>query len=151
MINFSRRSARKNETSPADESRVHPGAVSWASYLSVPAAIDFHESICVANKAARLQYLRDLWAEPARSNPKIDVLTPSDRSMYAGITCFRLKGKTSDADNVAFAKRLLDEFGIFTVHRIGLAKGACIRVTLALFNSDRDVLKLKAALDVIAA
>ena len=65
--------------------------------------------------------------------------------------CFRLKGKTSDADNIALAKRLLDEFGIFTVRRIGVAKGACIRVTPALFTSASDVLKLKAALDVIAA
>lgn len=133
------------------EARVHPGTVSWASYLSVPAAIDFHETIGVANKAARLQYLRDQWAEPARLNPNIEVLTPSDRRMHAGITSFRLKGRTSNADNIALAKRLLDDHGIFTVHRIGLANGACIRVTPALFTSDADVERLNKALATIAA
>ncbi len=130
--------------------RVHPGTVNFGAFLSIPAAIDFHEGVGVAFKEARLRYLRDLWAEPARANPKIEILTPNDPSMHAGITCFRLKGKTSDADNIALAKRLLDEFGIFTVYRTGLAKGSCIRVTPALFTKADDVLKLKAALEVVA-
>jgi isopenicillin-N epimerase len=131
--------------------RVHPGTVNFAAFLSIPAAIDFHEGVGVSFKEARLRYLRDLWAEPARANPKIEVLTPADTAMHAGITCFRLKGKASDADNIALARRLLDEFGIFTVYRTGLANGACIRVTPALFTSPADVLKLKAALEAIAA
>jgi isopenicillin-N epimerase len=131
--------------------RVHSGTVNFAAFLTVPATLDVHDAIGIANKEARVRYLRDLWAEPLREHPRIQIMTPADPALRAGITSFRIRGQTSDAENIALAKRLLDEFNIFTVHRISLASGACIRVAPYFFNSDEDVLKLKAALETIAA
>lgn len=127
-------------------SRVHTGTMNYAAILTVPEALDFHEAVGVANKEARLKRLRALWAEDLRGRPGIEILTPDDPDMHAGITSFRLTGKTSRDDNIALVERLLSEFNIFTVHRTGLANGACIRVTPALFNSEDDVLALRDAL-----
>jgi len=66
--------------------------------------------------------------------------------LHGGITAFRVVGKTSSVDNVAIAKTLLDQFGIFTVHRDGPAAGSCVRVTPALFNTMADMDALAAAL-----
>jgi selenocysteine lyase/cysteine desulfurase len=73
-------------------------------------------------------------------------LTPNDPRLHGGITSFRLSGRTSEADNIAIAKRLLDDHRIFTVHRSGPARGACVRVTPALFNNANDMARLVAAL-----
>lgn len=130
--------------------RVHTGTMSIAALLAVPTALAFHEAIGPANKEARLRYLRGLWAEKLRSNPKIEILTPKDPTLHGGITSFRMKGKTSFADNRALAKRLHDEFGIFTVARDGVAKGCCVRVTPNVFTSAEEVAKLVSALNVMA-
>ncbi|MBB3695666.1 hypothetical protein [Sphingomonas sp. BK580] len=45
---------------------------------------------------------------------------------------------------MALAARLLDQHGIFTVHRDGPARGACVRVTPALFTQASDVAALAA-------
>jgi selenocysteine lyase/cysteine desulfurase len=44
----------------------------------------------------------------------------------------------------------MEEFGIFTVARSGLAAGDCVRVTPALYNTPADGEKLVAALRVLA-
>ena len=46
--------------------RVHTGTVDFAAQLTVPAALEFQDAIGDAARAARLRYLRDLWAEPLR-------------------------------------------------------------------------------------
>ena len=67
------------------------------------------------------------------------------------ITGFRLNGKTDRVGNQAITKALLDEFGIFTFYRTGLAKGDCVRVTPALYNSVADADKLVLALEKLSA
>jgi selenocysteine lyase/cysteine desulfurase len=74
------------------ESRMHTGTANFATYLTVPAAIDFHESIGSAYKAARVRYLRDHWVQEVRGTPGIDVLTPDDQDLVAAITSFRVNG-----------------------------------------------------------
>ncbi|MAK61565.1 MAG: aminotransferase [Ponticaulis sp.] len=138
-------------TDPAIRSRIHSGTVNFAAFLTLPSVIDFHDAIGVANKDARLKYLRGLWAEPLRDHPGVDILTPNDPTMHGGITSFRLTGKTSPEENISLAKRFLDEFGIFTVHRTGLAHGACVRVAPSYFNTPSDVDALRAAILEIAS
>jgi selenocysteine lyase/cysteine desulfurase len=48
-----------DETSPATSitSRIHTGTAHFATYLSVPAALDFHAAVGPAYKAARVRYL----------------------------------------------------------------------------------------------
>jgi isopenicillin-N epimerase len=122
--------------------RVHTGTMNMAAVLTVPAALDFHEKIGGANKQARLRSLRNRWVNAVGDHRGIEILTPHDDRMHGGITSFRLVGKTSTADNIAIAKRLAEEHRVFTVHREGPAKGACVRVTPGFYTSEADVDKL---------
>ena len=131
------------------ESRIHTGTVDMAAQLTVPAALAFQGAIGTPARAARLRWLRDRWAEELRNLPGLEILTPADPTLHAGITAFRLRGRTSVADNVAVVKILLDEFGIFTVQRADAANGACVRVTPALFTSPTHVDALVKALRII--
>jgi selenocysteine lyase/cysteine desulfurase len=141
-----------DEDSPPDSitSRVHSGTANFATFLTVPAALDFHAAVGPAFKAARVRYLRDRWVSAVRGVRGIDVLTPDDPGMTAAITSFRLNGRTSKEDNDRIVHALLDRYGIFTVRRNGLERGDCVRVTPALYNTAADVDRLAAALKELA-
>lgn len=137
---------------PSDriDARVHTGTVNYASVLSVADALDVHEAIGPAAKARRLSYLRDRWAEAVRGVPGVEVLTPNDPALHAGITSFRLAGQTTPAQNTALRKALFDRYRIFTVERTGPAKGACVRVTPSFVNNAGHIDALTAALKDMA-
>lgn len=139
------------ETDRGDiRTRVHTGTVNFAAYLALPTAIALHQKIGVADKQARLQHLRNRWVEAARDIPGVQVLASNDPLLSSAIASFRLKGKTSVADNVALSKRLLREHKVFAVMRDGLASGACVRVTPAIFTQEAQVDRLVEALREIA-
>lgn len=137
---------------PSDriDARVHTGTVNYAAVLGVADAIEVHEAIGPAAKAARLSYLRDRWAEAVRAVPGVQVLTPADPTLHAGITSFRLAGMTTPTQAVAVRKALFEKHRIFTVERAGPAKGACIRVTPSFVNTAADVDALATALRELA-
>ena len=141
-----------DEESPATSiaSRAHTGTTSFAAFLTVPDAIDFHEAVGPAHKAARLRYLRDRWVAPARRLSHIEVLTPDDPGMSGGITSFRVRGKTSRPDNERIVDELLTKHGIFTARRTGIAGGDCIRVTPALYTKVEEVDRFARALATIS-
>ncbi|MFN2317241.1 MAG: aminotransferase class V-fold PLP-dependent enzyme [Gemmatimonadales bacterium] len=132
------------------QSRMHTGTTNFATILTVPAALDFHDSIGSAYKAARVRYLRDVWVDAVRGTPGIDVLTPDDIDLVAAISSFRLHGDGTREGNQALVQRLFDEHQVFTVWRTGVAKGDCIRVTPALYNTPQDAERLAAALKALA-
>lgn len=137
---------------PADriDSKIHTGTANFATFLTVPTAIDFHESVGAPHKAARLRYLRDRWVQAVRGTRGIDILTPDEAGSVAAITSLRMHGRGGKAENQALAAELLDRYGIFTVWRTGVARGDCIRITPALYNTPSDVDRLAAALKEIA-
>jgi selenocysteine lyase/cysteine desulfurase len=141
-----------DDESPASSilSRVHTGTTNFAAFLTVPAALDFHEAVGPAYKAARLRYLRDRWVGGVRGIGAIEVLTPDDPGMSAGITSFRLRGRTTRQDNEWLVEQLLSRHGIFTARRTGLARGDCVRVTPALYTMAADVDRLAGALETVA-
>lgn len=126
--------------------RVHTGTSNFAAVLSVADALDYHQAIGPARKEARLRYLRSVWVDALRGLDSVTVLTPEDPRLHAGMSAFRLAGYKGVAGNRALAERLLEGFGIFTVHRDGVAGGACVRVTPALYNVPADCRALAAAL-----
>ena len=137
-----------DETYPPEDirSRVHSGTMDVAPILTVPVALDFHDKLGAAVKQARLRYLRDRWVHHVRDVTDLEILTPEDPAMYGAITAFRVRGRASEADNIAIADRLMNTHRIFTIHRGGPVGGYCIRVTPALFNSADDVDDLATAL-----
>jgi len=137
-----------DDESPASSilSRVHTGTTNFATFLTVPTAIDFHMAVGPAYKAARLRYLRDRWVSAVRSVPAIEVLTPDEPGMSAGITSFRLRGRSARQDVERLVDELLTKHGIFTARRTGIAKGDCVRVTPALYTKPADMDRLARAL-----
>ena len=132
------------------DSRCHTGTVNNGGVLAVADAIDFHQTIGLPAKAARLRYLRDRWAETLRANAAVEVLTPNDPALHAGITSFRIKGKGSETEVLALKKALFDRYRLFTVERFGPAKGACIRVSPSFINTPDDSDQLVAAVTALA-
>ena len=145
--------AHADESAPLDriESRIHTGTTHFATVMTIPEAIDFQLSIGMPQKAARLRYLRDRWVHAVADVKGVSILTPEDATLTGAITGFRLHHRGTGDANRALAATLLDEFGIFTNQRTGLAKGDCVRVTPALYNTPADADKLAAALRTIAA
>lgn len=133
------------------DSRIHTGTTDFAAVMTVPDALDFQERIGIPRKAARLRYLRDLWVRPAREMAGVDILVPDEPGLAGAITSFRLRGDGSRERNAGIARTLLEEFGIFTVARSGLARGDCVRVTPALYSTPADAEKLVRALRLMAA
>jgi selenocysteine lyase/cysteine desulfurase len=131
-------------------SRVHSGTVNFAAALTAPAALDFHDSVGPGNKAARLRYLRDRWVGAVRGLSGVQILTPEDRDLSAGITSFRLNGGTSSDLNQRLIETLRDRYGLFTARRTGIARGDCVRITPAIYNSVADVDRLAAAIKELA-
>lgn len=138
------------EQGDAIDSRIHTGTTNFAAFLTIPAALDFHESIGRAYKAARLRYLRDRWVRAVRELSHLQVLTPDDSRMSAGITSFRLRGHGSAADNDRLVEALLAQHGIFTRRSPGVDGGDCVRVTPALYTKPADVDRLAKALREMA-
>jgi len=141
------------EEGPIDriDSRMHTGTTNFATTLTVPAAIDFHDAVGGDYKAARIRYLRDRWVGAVRGTPGIEIMTPDDQDLVAGITSFRLNDRRGVAANRAIASELLDAHHIFVVARSGLARGDCVRVTPALYNTPADCDRLADALETMAA
>jgi selenocysteine lyase/cysteine desulfurase len=141
-----------DRTWPASDirSRVHTGSPNFAAWLTVPAALELHGKIGAHAKEARLRALRNAWAEPARALPGVQIMTPADPSMTAGITSFRLHGRTSKADNDAIVAALRERFGVFTVARPGPDAGEVVRVTPGIFTRMQDVERLLEGLSVLA-
>lgn len=131
--------------------RIHTGTVNFASVLTVPDALDFRENIGQKNIENRLRSLRNQWVSKVLNNQDVEILTPEDPRMYAAITSFRIKGKTSYPENAELMNLLHEKYGIFTVAIGGLANGGGIRISPSLYNSREDMDKLAAAINDITA
>ncbi|WP_288194867.1 aminotransferase class V-fold PLP-dependent enzyme [uncultured Phyllobacterium sp.] len=142
-----------DEDWPKDDirSRVHTGTTNFAATLSVPAALDLHEMISSKRKQARLTYLRNYWVKQARAIETVEILTPDDDTMHAGITSFRIKGKISKDDNNVLMTALRDKHRVLTVRRTGVAKGQCLRVSPALYTTEAELDRLVEGLSAISS
>lgn len=140
------------EQSGADNilTRVHTGTTNFAAFLTIPTALDFHAAVGTAYKAARLRYLRDRWVSKVRDLANVQVLTPDDPRMSAGMTGFRFKGRGTRQDVDAVVETLLTTYGIFTRRSAGIEGGDCVRVTPALYTTPADVDRLATALHKMA-
>ncbi|MFK8042407.1 aminotransferase class V-fold PLP-dependent enzyme [Congregibacter sp.] len=138
--------AEKDLSSTSVSARVHPGTINFAAILAVPDALEFHNAVGGANKAARLRYMNDLWRNEAETLSHIEVLGGADPESRTGMGSFRLLGKNSDDDAKALQKKLETDFGIFSVARYGLADGACVRITPQVFTTPNELEKLGSAL-----
>jgi selenocysteine lyase/cysteine desulfurase len=142
-----------DESAPSSsiDSRLHTGTSNFAIVMTIPVALDFQAAIGVENKSARVRHLRDRWVKAVRGTRGVEVLAPDDPGLVGAISSFRLHGRTAREPNQAVVRSLLEEFGLFTCWRTGLAKGDCVRVTPALYNHTADADTLAHAIKVLAA
>ena len=119
--------------------------------MTVPKALAVHQQIGPKAKEKRLKYLRNYWVNQVQSQGSIEILTPNEPDMVAGITSFRIKGKVSAAENNTLVVELLNKYGLFTVRRGGVFKGDCVRVSPALYNDESDLDRLVLALKNIVS
>lgn len=140
--------AAEPDAKPDDvQAKVHQGTLDYAPQLTLPAALDFQEQMLpIPMKLARLQWLRNRWVQPLRGLSGLEIMVGDDPATFGAITSFRIAGHVSAADNIAITDTLLNHYNIMTVHRTGLAAGACVRVTPGLFTKAADCDRLVAAL-----
>lgn len=130
--------------------RVHTGTVNFAAIMTLPHALTLHEAIGAARKEARLRHLSGHWLDIAKVTGAYEVLAAEDPLLRSAIASFRLRGRRGLEDNRRLAERLLEEFGIHTVIREGLASGACVRVTPSVFTRLDEIERLGDALKRMA-
>ncbi len=137
-----------NREDPPDDvrSRVYSGTYNFAATLTIPRAIAFHNELTVERKRDRLCFLRNYWVTRTKDIHGIEILTPDEDGRYGATTSFRLKEMRSFADAEKLQGILMTKYGILTVARGGITKGAAVRVTPALYNSTSELDKLVSAL-----
>jgi len=131
-------------------SRVHTGTTNFAALLTVPAALKLHQDITAKAKQERLTYLRNYWVDGLKNNKDVQVLTPADPAMYAGITSFRYKSGTSKEQNNGLVKTLKENHGVLTVRRGGIHGGDAIRISPALYTREQDLDKFVMAMNALS-
>lgn len=131
-------------------SRLHTGTTNFAAQLAVPAALALHREIGPQAKEARYRHLRNYWVAKARELNGVEIQTPDDPTMVAGITSFALTGKRSAADTNAIVASLRDQHRVMTVRRGGVAKGNTIRISPAPYIMEADLDRFIAALAVVS-
>jgi len=78
----------------------HLGTRSFPAELAIINAIDFHESIGIKRKEARLRYLKDYWAGPVDDISGVSLNTSLKGDFSCAIGNFRIKEMDSvDAHN----------------------------------------------------
>lgn len=130
-----------NREDPAEDvsSRVYSGTYNFAATLTIPAALAFHHQLTVERKQARLQFLRNEWVKGVSDLAGIEILTPDDPARYGATTSFRLRGMKTFEQAKQVQQLLLSKYKILTVARKGIANGAAVRVTPALYNTAADM------------
>lgn len=131
-------------------SRIHTGTPNFAAQLTVPAALALHREIGPQAKEARYRHLRNYWVARARELKGIEIQTPDDPEMVAGITSFAIAGKRSPADCNAIVAALRDQHKVMTVRRGGIAKGNTIRISPTPYLGEADLDRFIAALAMVS-
>ena len=124
----------------------HTGTHPPHTDLAVNDAIDYLNRIGPKRKEERLRYIQRYWTEQVREIPKINVNTPRELHRSCGIANVGIEGITP----AILAKRLMDEFNIWTV-AINHPPVIGCRITPNIYTSIEELDTFVAALKTLAA
>ncbi len=124
----------------------HTGTHPVHTDLAIMDAIDFHESIGIARKEARLRYLQNYWTDRVHGVKNIVMNTPADRRRSCAIANVGIEG-LAPGD---LAKTLLDRYQIWTV-AINTANVQGVRITPQVFIGTAELDRFVTALKELAA
>lgn len=132
---------------PGDIGRLnHTGTHPVYHDLSIENAIDYYNMLGVERKEERLRYLQEYWTKQVREVSKIVINTPKESYRACGIANVGIEGiKPAD-----LAKRLMDEYKIFTV-AIDYANVKGCRITPNVFTTVAELDVFVKALKEMAA
>ena len=123
----------------------HTGTHPVHTDLAINDALDFHESIGIRRKEARLRYLQRYWTDRVRDHPRITLNTPSDPARSCAIANVGVAG----LEPAALARVLLERYRVWTV-AIDSAGVRGARVTPQLFTTTTELDTLVRALRELA-
>lgn len=137
----------EHQREPGDISRLnHTGTLPVYHDLSIENAIDYYNMLGAERKEVRLRYLQEYWTSKVRNYKDIVVNTPKDSQRACGIANVGIKSiKPSE-----LAKRLMDEYNIFTV-AIDYANVKGCRITPNVFTITNELDVFVKALKEMAA
>ena len=124
----------------------HMGTHPAYTTLTIADAIDYYQLIGPERKEARLRYLQHYWTSQVRKLPNILLNTPEDPARSCGIANVGIKG-IPPRD---LAKRLMDEYRIFTVGIDGANVFGC-RITPNIYTTTAELDVLIGALKKMSA
>jgi selenocysteine lyase/cysteine desulfurase len=124
----------------------HTGTHPVHTDLGIMNAIDFHETIGIARKEARLRYIQNYWTKQVRGVPRVVLNTPSDPRRSCGIANVGVTG-VAPKD---LARTLLEKYKVWTV-AIDTANVHGARITPHLYTTTAELDTFVRALKEIAA
>lgn len=124
----------------------HTGTHPVHTDLAIMNAIDFHESIGIARKEARLRYLQNYWTMQVRGLPRIMLNTPTQKQRSCAIANVGITGMAPKD----LAKTLLDKYRVWTV-AIDTANVHGARITPHLYTTTAELDTFVLALKELAA
>jgi selenocysteine lyase/cysteine desulfurase len=124
----------------------HTGTLPVHTDLAISDAIDYLEIIGLERKQERLRYLQRYWSDALRNEANIVVNTPIEPERSCGIANVGIR-HIKPAD---LAKRLLDEFQIFTV-AIDYANVQGCRITPNVYTTTNELDLFINAMKTLAA
>ena len=131
---------------PGDIARLnHTGTHPVYHDLTIENAIDYYNLLGGTRKESRLRFLREYWTSQVRDFPNIIVNTPKEFHRACAIANVGIK----DMDPSIMAKRLLEEFKIFTV-AINDANVQGCRITPNVFTTTEELDAFVSALKEMA-
>jgi len=137
----------EHKREPGDISRLnHTGTHPVYHDLCVENAIDYYNLLGADRKEARLRYLQEYWTKQIRDIPNIVVNTPESSHRACGIANVGIQG----IEPSEMAKRLMDEYKIFTV-AINNANVKGCRITPNVFTTTDELDHFVKALKEMAA
>jgi len=108
-----------------------------ANRIAIAEAITFNEGIGIERKSARIQYLKERWANRLRPLPRVRFYSSLDPSESCGVTTVGVEG----LDMAKLTEHLLDKWGIIVSpmkHPDGLLDGVRVVVNVSLSAREMD-------------
>ena len=123
----------RDPQTPARAAWFSPGGFqAFEHYWALPQAIRFHQNIGPARITARIHELNSQMKEGLARMPHVQLYTPRDENLSAGIVCFDIKGMKPEE----VVKRLLEQriVASTTPYRVSYA-----RVASSIVNTPQEV------------
>ena len=124
----------------------HLGTHPVHAHLAISSSIEFYKKMGPENKLARLRYLQNYWTSRVRNIAGVLMNTPKDPARNCAIANVGIKGIPAPD----LAKKLLDQYGIYTVAIDNSNVHGC-RITANVFTSTAELDVLVKAIKEMAA